>query len=761
MVTDVDGTIRRVNATFCSVTGYTPEKLVEKRKFQDLMTVGGRIFHQTHWSPLLAIQGSVAEVKLDIVHRDGQVIPMMISAARRSIGEYARLEIALFVAQDRHKYEYELRLARNRAEELAVSQCQQSNALRESEEQFRNTFNGAATGIAITDAGGQFVQANASYCAMVGYTEDELLQLTSRSLTHPDDWPHTQVFLNDLVRGKRSSAAFEKRYLTKNGSTVWIRISISVMSYIEGKPKLLVGVAEDITEQRLAKEALQRTQGLLSMASKLSRMGAWEVTLPDKVLTWSDEVFAIYELPLGTVPSVEDAIHYFAPKSSPLIADAVETCIKLGVPFDLELQLITAKFNRLTVRASGLAVRDHIGEIVRIQGSFQDITERRAEQTQLQLLQAAVSKLNDVVLITEAEPFDEPGPRIVFVNEAFETMTGFTREEVIGKTPRILQGPNSQRSELDKIGDALKKWESVRAELINYRKNGEQFWVELEIVPITDASELNTHWVAVHRDITERKRAELEILALNADLDNKVQQRTAELQLANEELESFSYSVSHDLRSPLSTIAGFSKLLEIAEGSSISPKGRHYLARIQAGSKTMCEIIEGLLSLAQLSKQQLIYQQTNLSTIARLVETWCREQNPERSVEVLIEDDLLTHGDARLLHVVLQNLISNAWKFTAKTYAAQIEFFCEQSLDGTKCFVVRDNGAGFDMNHADKLFGTFQRLHSQSEFTGTGVGLTIVKRVVEKHGGQIWATGKVGEGATFRFSLGLSKAVSD
>ena len=639
---------------------------------------------------------------------------------------------------------------------LAVNQFHQSNALRESEERFRNTFNGAATGIAITVAGGPFVQVNASFCALLGYTEDELLHLSPRCLIHPDDWPHLQVVEDDLLEGKRASAVVEKRYLTKSGSTVWIRISISVMNYADGKPKLMVRVAENVTDQRLAEEALRRTQSLLTMASRLSRMGAWEVTLPDLVLTWSDEVFMIHELPLGVVPNVEQAIRYFEPKSARLIADAVQSCINLGTPYDLELQLITARGNRLTVRASGQAVRDQRGEIVRIQGSFQDITERRAEQTQLQLLQTAVSRLNDIVVITEAEPIDE-GPRIVFVNEAFEKMTGFTREEVIGKSPKLLQGPKTQRAELDRIRASLEKWCPIRAELINYTKSGEEFWLELDIVPIADETGWFTHWVAVERDISERKRAELEILALNADLDIKVQQRTAELQLANEELESFSYSVSHDLRSPLGTIAGFSKLLEKLDGGAISPKGHHYLSRIQDGSRVMGEIIEGLLALAQLSKQKLNYERTNLSTIARLVEARCRENNPDRHVEVRIEDDLFTWGDPRLLLAVVQNLIGNAWKFTAQTPVARIEFFCEQGLDGTKCFVVRDNGAGFDMNLADKLFGTFQRLHSQAEFAGTGVGLTIVKRVVEKHGGRIWATGNVGEGATFRFTLGTTQ----
>lgn len=636
---------------------------------------------------------------------------------------------------------------------IAVDKHLKDSALRASEERFRNTFAGAGTGIAVTTVGGPFLQANTSFCRMVGYTEHELQNLTPRFLTHPDDWAQTESALNDILQRKRSSAVIEKRYLTKNAHTVWVRLSLSVMSYVDGAPQLVVGVAEDVTEQRLAKEALQRTQGLLKMASRISRLGAWEVSLPDRVLIWSEEVFLIYELLPGVTPSIEESIKYYSPESFLLISCAVEACISSGKPFDMELQLTSALGKHLTVRVVGEAVRDHQGKLVKIEGAIQDVTARRAEQRQLQLLQTAVARLNDIVLITDAEPFDEPGPRIVFVNEAFEKRTGYKPEEVIGKSPRLLQGPMTQQSELKKISEALRKWEPIRSELINYTKSGEPYWIELEIVPIADASGWYTHWVSVERDITERKRSEEEIMALYSELDHRVHQRTAELQVANQELESFSYSVSHDLRSPLSTIAGFGQLLDKMIGSNISPTGRHYLSRIQAGAKQMGELIEGLLALAQLSRDKLRYDWVNLSQLARRVEAECREREPARKVEVFIADDLMAWGDSRLLLAALQNLIGNAWKFTARVEFARIEFFSEQGPEGTACFVVRDNGAGFDMNFADKLFCTFQRLHGPTEFAGTGVGLSIVKRAVEKHGGRVWATSEVDEGAIFKFIL--------
>lgn len=389
---------------------------------------------------------------------------------------------------------------------------------------------------------------------------------------------------------------------------------------------------------------------------------------------------------------------------------------------------------------------------------FQDITQRRVEQAQLRLLETAVARLNDIVIITDAESLAEPGPRIVFVNEAFERRTGYGREEVIGKSPRFLQGPKTQRVELDRIGAALEKRQPVRAELINYKKSGEAFWLDLDIVPIADGSGVHTHFVSVERDITKRKRSEEEFRNLYLELDDRVQQRTAELQVVNKALEAFSYSVSHDLRSPLSTVAGFSKLLEKSEGKTFSAKGRHYLNRIQAGATQMSELIEGLMSLAQLSQDQLTIEPVDLSEIARKVVQECRERDPDRVVEVVIQEDLQAHGDSRLLASVLQNLLGNAWKFTAKKPSPYIEFFGGVGPEGEIIYAVKDNGAGFDMALVDRLFATFQRLHSASEFSGTGVGLTTVKRIVEKHGGKVWAESKVGNGATFFFTLNVTAA---
>ena len=387
---------------------------------------------------------------------------------------------------------------------------------------------------------------------------------------------------------------------------------------------------------------------------------------------------------------------------------------------------------------------------------FRDVTSQRAAKDQLRLLETAVSRLNDMVLITEAEPIGEPGPRIVFVNEAFERRTGYQRSEVIGRTPRILQGPGTCRLELDRIRFAMEKWEPVRSELLNYTKTGEAFWIELDIVPIVDEKGWFTHWVAVERDITDRKRAEEEVHQLNVDLEQRVQLRTMQLEAANRELEAFSYSVSHDLRSPLNTVNGFGQLLQKSNEDNLNEKGKHYLNRIRAGAAQMGELIDGLLSLAKLAREPLRLQTVDLSVITQQLERQCREREPGREVQVCIQSGMLVEGDATLLLVVMQNLFDNAWKYTAKQATARIDVGTETGVAAETIYFVKDNGAGFDMAYADKLFNVFQRLHSPLEFAGNGVGLATVKRVIERHGGRIWAQGKPGEGAAFYFTFKVS-----
>ena len=259
----------------------------------------------------------------------------------------------------------------------------------------------------------------------------------------------------------------------------------------------------------------------------------------------------------------------------------------------------------------------------------------------------------------------------------------------------------------------------------------------------------------VEADLERNKVAEKsrELENLNAELDQRVQERTAELAATNAELEAFSYSVSHDLRAPLRSIDGFSAALVEDYGETIDAEGKNYLNRIRSNSQTMADLIDGLLTLSRLTRTEMRRETVNLSDNAADIMLQMRERDPQRQVKVDIAPNLITQGDGRLLRNVLENLLGNSWKFTAKTENAHIEF---GSLlqEGQTVYFVRDNGAGFDMTYANKLFGAFQRLHGAKEYEGTGIGLATVQRIVRRHGGRIWAEGQVGVGATFFFTLG-------
>jgi PAS domain S-box-containing protein len=254
-------------------------------------------------------------------------------------------------------------------------------------------------------------------------------------------------------------------------------------------------------------------------------------------------------------------------------------------------------------------------------------------------------------------------------------------------------------------------------------------------------------------DLSDRKRHEDELQRLNADLEQRVAERTQALAVANNELEAFSYSVSHDLRAPLRAIQGFSRLVETQYASQIDAQGQDMLRRVGAGAQKMALLIDDLLNLSRISRQAMRIGTVDLSALAREVVDELHAGEPGRRTEWIIAPEIAAAGDPGLLRVLLQNLIGNAWKYSSRRDDARIEFGITEQ-DGRPVYFVRDNGAGFDMAYAKKLFGAFQRLHSTSEFPGSGIGLATVARILQRHGGNAWAEGRVGEGATFYFSLG-------
>lgn len=277
--------------------------------------------------------------------------------------------------------------------------------------------------------------------------------------------------------------------------------------------------------------------------------------------------------------------------------------------------------------------------------------------------------------------------------------------------------------------------------------------LEAEVAERQAAQEsLEEQTVTLEEEVTERQMAQDEIIKLNAELEQRVHERTARLKETVEELESFSYSVSHDLRAPLRSIDGFSQALLEDYPEKLDDQGKDYLRRVRAASQRMAGLIDDMLKLSRVTRGVMKRETVDLSAMAHTVADELVKTDPQRSAEFVIQDALIALGDSQLLHAVMENLLGNAWKFTSQRERARIEFGVSES-DGKKEYFVRDDGAGFDMAYADKLFVPFQRLHAYTDFSGTGIGLSIVQRIIRRHGGDIRAQGAPGQGATIYFTL--------
>ncbi|MEO8012876.1 MAG: GAF domain-containing protein [Polaromonas sp.] len=350
---------------------------------------------------------------------------------------------------------------------------------------------------------------------------------------------------------------------------------------------------------------------------------------------------------------------------------------------------------------------------------------------------------------------------IRFWSKGAERLYGWPAEQVLGKTLQTLmyRDPQVLTAAIEQIKAAGGDW---TGEVEQAACDGSPVYVEMRGTVVRDASGQVNGVLIVNTDIRERRQAREEILLLNASLEDRVQQRTAQLKFANEQLEAFSYSVSHDLRSPLSSINGFSSLLARSiAGQGATPmteRSQHYLARIRAGVGQMGELIDAMLSLAHVSRSSLAWETVDLSAMARALLSAQQERDPGRVSRLQVQPGLMAQGDSRLLRQVLYNLLGNAWKFSARKACTCITLGQMVNPEGETVYFVRDNGAGFDMAYAPKLFGAFQRLHTTAEFAGTGIGLATVQRIVARHGGRVWAESVQGEGATFYFTLGAEAA---
>ncbi len=418
----------------------------------------------------------------------------------------------------------------------------------------------------------------------------------------------------------------------------------------------------------------------------------------------------------------------------------LKTALKFGsiAVFVLFLFMVWNLILNRRVKLKTASLRDEIEKRMVSEASL------RQSEREWRLL---AESMPQIVWITQGD-----GKNIYF-NRQWVDYTGLSLEESLGDGWNEPFHPDDKQRAWEAWQSATKNRGTYALECRLRRFDGCYAWWLIRGVPVLDDKGEIVKWFGTCTDIEEMKQADAEIRQLNASLERKVSERTGQLESANREMEAFAYSVSHDLRAPLRSIDGFSLALLEDYGDRLDGNGKDYLSRVRAAAGRMGQLIDDMLKLARVTKGEMTMEPVNLSALALSAVDSLRRMEPDRAVDVSVAEGLSAKGDPSLLKVVLDNLLGNAWKFTGSHPSAHIEFgFAE--IKGERAYFVRDDGAGFDMNYADKLFITFQRLHSEKEFKGTGIGLTLVQRIIRRHGGRIWAEGAVERGATFYFTLG-------
>jgi PAS domain S-box-containing protein len=653
---------------------------------------------------------------------------------------------------------------------------QRTAALRESEERFLAMANGIRQLAWMAQADGSIFWFNERWYEYTGKTYDQMQGCGWESVLEPDELPRVR----EKWKGAIANAApleMEFRLRGTDGIFHTFLTQITPVKDAAGKVSRWFGTNTDISERKKAEEVLQEQSRVLDLAQVMVRdMGG-------RIVLWTLGAEKLYgftrEQAVGSIS------HELFHTEFPAPLEQIDDRLLRTNRWDGELVHRKRDGSRIVVSSQWMLHRDANGQPARVLEANTDITarkdaeERLVRQTAELSEQAAKLLESRTALEIQSVTFrsvldsmveglvatDEAG-KFVLWNPAAERILGMVATNLdtmewtgyygLYMPDTITPFPSDQIP----LVRAIRGESSTTEMFVRNPEVADGSWIEVCAGPLKDKMGVITGGIAAFRDVTQRRNDEREIRKLNDELEIRVMERTAQLETVNQELESFSYSVSHDLRAPLRHIMGFGKMLVEEFGESLDPVAKHYLDRIQAGTQKMGLLVDELLSLARVGRLAIVRQPTKLNAVVDDVIAILESDIGNREVRWVIGDLATADCDPVLVKQIFQNLIANALKFTRGRVPSVITIAYQKSPeDGPPVFMVRDNGIGFNMKYVDKLFGVFQRLHRPEDFEGSGIGLATVQRIVQKHGGRIWAEAGVEKGAAFYFTLSAGTEV--
>jgi PAS domain S-box-containing protein len=471
-------------------------------------------------------------------------------------------------------------------------------------------------------------------------------------------------------------------------------------------------------------------------------MGNWVWDLESNVITHSQELYRIFEMdPDKPLAPIEERISRYSPESRQIIRDALDKARTEGTPFQVEAEFICHDGSRTWVRSRGEAIRDAQNNIVKLQGTVQDITDLRASEEAFRLASERLALAANAGGIGIWD-WDVAHNRLTW-DESMFRLYGWAPNQIVPSHEAWAGSlhPDDKAATVETLQNVLRAGNQFDAVFRIIWPDQSIHHIKATATVHRDSAGEPIRMIGTNLDISDLKKGEAALKAANDQAE-----------LTNRELRAFSYSVSHDLRAPLRGIDGWSLALLEDYADQLGDRGREYLARVRSEAQLMGRLIDDLLNLSRVTQVGMNPVRVDLASIARGIESRLRKLEPSRTVEFVIPQTLNVFGDSGLLSAAMNNFIENSWKFTSKIPNARIEVG-RVAIAGEKVYFVRDNGAGFDMAYAQKLFSPFQRFHKASEFPGTGIGLATVQRIIHRHGGRLWAEAAVNQGATFYFTL--------